>query len=334
MKRYLRDGEGVRKDQPSSSSRCIWSDLEDNKLAELTKLYKGKKWDVVAEGVSAVSGQLKTAKQCRERWHNHLNPDITARIWTCTEEDRLFELHNLCGNKWSDIARMMRGRTDNSIKNYFFCRLRKVARCLKYGVGSLELDRKENKLEHTLYLLDHLFKFYISSDRKENLQKIITSQIKGRKNAGDRYIGNLLQAESITPEKYERFLRELMTVLRPEQVQIALHLFPHFSVYSPCDTDDTFSKLLVQQQQPFQQSPASATKESRSSPPLSPGKDVAHNNCERVVVVPAPNLTLRLPNNFYVAQQKKSSREEDDFVPTFRFAAYSAGSSVRPGLMA
>ncbi len=283
MKRYLKDGGGVLKSD--SLTRCAWSDAEDQKLAELAKLYKGKRWDTVAEGVSGLAGATKTAKQCRERWHNHLNPTMIAHPWSPDEEDQLFELHRKVGNRWSDLARMMKGRTDNSIKNYFFCKLRKIARCLKYGVVSLEMDRLDVKLEHTLYLLDYLHKFYISPDRKENLKKIITSQIKGRKNAGDRYICSLIKEECITLEKYDKFLRELMATLRPSQLQTALQLFPHFSVFSPCDTDDTFSKLqqLQHERRASCVSLRSSTSDSKSVPssssslPLSfPGKKTRH----------------------------------------------------------
>lgn len=38
------------------------------------------------------------------RWHNHLDPGIEKRGWSKCEEERMFELHKVHGNKWTVIA--------------------------------------------------------------------------------------------------------------------------------------------------------------------------------------------------------------------------------------
>jgi hypothetical protein len=65
----------------------------------------------------------------RLRWFNQLHPDIVKeQVWLPQEEETLFSLQEKHGNHWAKISRGLPGRSDNSIKNYFYSCLRKALR--------------------------------------------------------------------------------------------------------------------------------------------------------------------------------------------------------------
>ena len=79
-----------------------------------------KDWTMIA---SHLPGRI--GKQCRERWHHHLNPDVVKKKWCFDEDVLITHLFLRYSSRWSEIARYVPGRTDNQIKNRYNSNLKK-----------------------------------------------------------------------------------------------------------------------------------------------------------------------------------------------------------------
>lgn len=62
-----------------------WGAEEDNKLRRLVGELGATKWSMISRRLKGRFG-----KQCRERWHNHLCPNINKAPWTPQEELLLY----------------------------------------------------------------------------------------------------------------------------------------------------------------------------------------------------------------------------------------------------
>jgi len=103
------------------TERRKWSKDEDSRLQQSIQKYGTKNWCVVAACIPD-----RHPKQCRERWINHLDPSITKGKISDAEWDVVLKTHVKQGNRWSEIAKLLPGRTPNQIKNYWHTMTRRA----------------------------------------------------------------------------------------------------------------------------------------------------------------------------------------------------------------
>ena len=82
----------------ASGDRRVWSQQEDGAIRDLVVRYGTRSWSVIAEHiVNDYNIKGRTGKQCRERWHNHLDPHINKEAWTAEEERVMADAHKSLG---------------------------------------------------------------------------------------------------------------------------------------------------------------------------------------------------------------------------------------------
>lgn len=100
-----------------------WSEQEDNMLREQVRIHGTERWANIASQLKD-----KTSRQCRRRWNTYLSTAYKKGSWSQEEDIILFEAHKKFGNRWTEIAKVVQGRTDNAVKNRFNALCKKQAK--------------------------------------------------------------------------------------------------------------------------------------------------------------------------------------------------------------
>lgn len=122
MARASRVDSGSSQQPRKNRAGGTWSREEDERLSKLVETYGERAWVKVAEGFNDV----RDKKQCRERWCNHVNPNINGSPFSSEESIFILDFYIQNGRQWAKMSRSkeLQGRPDNAIKNHFNTNLR------------------------------------------------------------------------------------------------------------------------------------------------------------------------------------------------------------------
>jgi hypothetical protein len=102
--------------------RHKFSNKDDQQLTNLVQSVGNDNWDYVAKHMN---GEF-SARQCRERWRNYLNPQSGTTIWNDDMDNRLLEMHQHFGSNWELITKNFPGCSINTVRNRLFVLQRKL----------------------------------------------------------------------------------------------------------------------------------------------------------------------------------------------------------------
>lgn len=107
----------------------------------------------------------RTARQCRDRWNNYLNPSLNRDEWKIEEDEILLKLYEKNGPQWTSFCSVLNGRSINDVRNRYFKLMRKNQKLSKSSsdntISIKKIDKDKMKTSVETNTSDSMFKMNI-----------------------------------------------------------------------------------------------------------------------------------------------------------------------------
>lgn len=117
-----------KKSSSRSYSKKRFTPSEDQIIISLVKPNGENDWSKIAKSL-----EKRTARQCRDRWNNYLNPSLNKDDWNPEEDELLLKLFEEKGPQWKTLSNIFNGRSINNVRNRCFKLVRKKKKNSKSG---------------------------------------------------------------------------------------------------------------------------------------------------------------------------------------------------------
>jgi hypothetical protein len=167
-----------------------------------------------------------SAKKCRERWCNNINPEVDNSSLNEYEELLLLVYHHQHKNKWVAISKHIPHRNSSKLKNNFSSMIRKVTRKIMLNKSGKDLTFFE--YTKIIYLTMLIHDLISTNDSREKITSLAPIHIYGHIKKKRIYCEQCLNYfKKITKDflirhKTKKSLQKLLTLNKIDSIRIFL----------------------------------------------------------------------------------------------------------------
>jgi hypothetical protein len=140
-----KDGSGKEWRRTGKGYKAKFSKEEDEKLKNLVAQQQGKNvdWNYISHMF-----ENRNIRQCRERYQNYLDPNLSVADWTEEEDKIIMKKYKEFGPRWNSIGRYMTKRSGNAVRNRYLVLKRHEEKNSPLKKKKSEEEKKEEEVKN------------------------------------------------------------------------------------------------------------------------------------------------------------------------------------------